>query len=510
MMHFTPFSFDSTEARLFRGTLELPLTRKAASLLSCLMSARGHWVSKNDILAAVWPDTHVHPDNVKVLVREIRQALGDEPKAARFISSAPRRGYAFVAPVSEATGSGEGLSGVRTPIFVNRGPELAVLADALDAARASLRRLVLLSGEHGVGKSALCAAFLRTAQAGGALRACYGQSIDRDSPQEPYYPFLDALLRLDRVHRGIVPEILSSVAPSWLAHFPQWGGARTGPIDDGAMLTELTAVLDALSRTTPLVLVLEDLQWADAETIRALTHLASDASPAKLLVVGTYCPGEWTAGDRAQRRLTTFGGASPRRVMIELAPLTLEHVARYVDARFGPGCLSELAVAVHHATSGNPYMVVNSFDSLVARGLVALGPTGWRRQASIEAIARALPETLTAAIAQQLEQLDAREREALEAASAIGLEFTANSVSFALGWPVEAVRVVLGSLARRGQLIVPASDSRVTRSAQDAYRFRHPLHADVVAQRAPMLRQLRLTERINSARSDSRRACQRA
>ena len=65
----------------------------------------------------------------------------------------------------------EPLNEVRAPIFVNRGPELAGLADALDAVRASARRFVLISGEHGAGKSALCDAFVTQALATGARAA---------------------------------------------------------------------------------------------------------------------------------------------------------------------------------------------------------------------------------------------------------------------------------------------------------------------------------------------------
>ena len=400
-----------------------------------------------------------------------------------------------------------------TPIFVNRGPELAALADALDAARASGRRIVLLSGDHGIGKSALCDAFLRAAHAGGPVRTCYGQCIDRESPQEPYYPFLDALLRLDRRHRGLVPDLLARLAPSWLAHFPQWLGARTSATVPRGMLDELGAVLDALSHDMPLVMVLEDLQWADADTVRALTHLATSAAPAKLMVVATYCSGEWAAGTRANLRLTSSFASDPRRVKIELGPLTAEHVARYVDARFGPGCLSELAPAVHQAAFGNPYMVVNTFDNLVTRGLVAKGTDGWRHEAPMQTIAKALPETLSESIALQLDQLDTREREALEAAAAVGTEFTSSTVAFALEAKVEAVRSVLRPLARRGQLIIPGSRPGTqagARAIQDVYRFRHALHADVIAQRAPMLRQLRITERVNRVRTTGELPLRRA
>ena len=100
--HFSAFRFDVEDGTLWRGAEQVPLTGKAASLLRCLLGRAGTWVSKSAIMSAVWPDTHVQPDNVKVLVREIRQALGDNPRESKFIRSAPGRGYSFVADVSEA------------------------------------------------------------------------------------------------------------------------------------------------------------------------------------------------------------------------------------------------------------------------------------------------------------------------------------------------------------------------------------------------------------------------
>jgi DNA-binding winged helix-turn-helix (wHTH) protein len=92
MKSFPPFSFDVEDRTLWFGQQQVALTRKACAVLHCLLNAGGEWVSKATIMSAVWPDTHVQPDNVKVLIREIRQALGDEPRLAKCIRSAPVAG----------------------------------------------------------------------------------------------------------------------------------------------------------------------------------------------------------------------------------------------------------------------------------------------------------------------------------------------------------------------------------------------------------------------------------
>jgi len=503
--HFDAFRFNIDDGTLWRGADQIPLTGKAAALLRCLLERAGSWVSKAAIMSAVWPDTHVQSDNVKVLVREIRRALGDASRHSTFVKSAPGRGYCFIADVSHqpAPAAAAGAAaGSRAPIFVNRGPELAALADALDAVRASARRLVIVSGEHGAGKTALCDAFVRTAHAAGPVRVCFGQCFDRELQHEPYYPFLDALIALDRRHPRLVPRRLADHAPSWLAQFPQWVGVGPGTAAVHAvrLLDELGAALAALAHDLPLVVILEDLQWADADTVNALARLAESQIPAKLLIVGTCCPGEWTAGERARQRIMTAASVEPRSMTLTLGSLTLEHVVRYIDARFGPGCLSELAPAVHGATGGNPFMMVSAIDSLVARRLVVEAPEGWRRDGTHDAIAKALPETLGEVIGRQVDHLDPAERETLEAAAAVGIEFTASAVAVAIQRNVEQVRRQLGLLARRGHLIVAVGATRPSRAAHAAYRFRHALYADLIAQQAPMLRQLRVVQRLSHLR----------
>ena len=103
MKLFLSFHLDDADGTLWRGHEQVPLTRKAAALLRCLVDRAGSSVEKADIMRAVWPDTHVHPDNVKVLVREIRLALGDDPHTPTFIRSDAGRGYTFIAPVAERT-----------------------------------------------------------------------------------------------------------------------------------------------------------------------------------------------------------------------------------------------------------------------------------------------------------------------------------------------------------------------------------------------------------------------
>jgi hypothetical protein len=125
MTHFDTFSFDETERTLWRGQQVVPMTRKAREVLACLVEARGLFVSKAEILARVWPDTYVVPENIKVLVREIRRALHDDSHNPQFIRSEAGRGYAFIASPLDRP--------VPLPAPSWSGGDLAALAEGLEA-----------------------------------------------------------------------------------------------------------------------------------------------------------------------------------------------------------------------------------------------------------------------------------------------------------------------------------------------------------------------------------------
>jgi DNA-binding winged helix-turn-helix (wHTH) protein len=495
MTHFPPFKFDPEDRTLWRGATEVPLTPKASALLACLLGARGAWVPRDAILSAVWPDTHVQPENVKVLVCEIRRALGDSIDSPAYIRSRARCGYAFVAATVDGDSSiGEGLLPARSAPYVTRARELGRLRAALAA---DSPPLVLVTGGHGDGKTSLCDAFVRDVRAAGTARVAYGQCFERDSAQEPYYPLLDAMLRLDRAHPGIVPRLLAEYAPSWLTFFPQWHGSRgDAVVARRTMLDELCAVLAAIARDLPLVIVIEDLQWADTATLDALAHVAESTEPDGVLVLASCSEGAWRGGRRARRRLLD----GSRTGMVALQPFTPAQVLEYVGSRFGAGSFEALAPAVHAATGGNALLVAAVFDHLVERQLIVPGIAAWTRASTLDAIKRVLPDAAAGVITRQLETLGSREREAIEAASAsaVGAAFVLADVAAALQCDPAEAEAVLAPLARREQLIVRSEDGR--------YCFRHARAADAIGRRAPHLRQMAFACRVEDRRLSARRA----
>src|SRR6476660_6205435 len=102
MKVFQPFRLDAVNRCLWRADERLPLTPKAFDVLSYLVEHRTRLVTQDEILEAVWTDTHVNPEVVKKAVLEIRRTLGDRPDRPSFIETLRKRGYQFIAAVTDS------------------------------------------------------------------------------------------------------------------------------------------------------------------------------------------------------------------------------------------------------------------------------------------------------------------------------------------------------------------------------------------------------------------------
>src|SRR5215475_6508355 len=101
-LRFPPFRLDPDNACLWRGTKAVRLTPKAFAVLQCLVDHHGRLVTKDFLLERVWTGTAVGDAVLKVCVREIRKALGDRVGAPRFVATVHRRGYRFIATVTDS------------------------------------------------------------------------------------------------------------------------------------------------------------------------------------------------------------------------------------------------------------------------------------------------------------------------------------------------------------------------------------------------------------------------
>jgi DNA-binding winged helix-turn-helix (wHTH) protein len=502
MKYFPPFRFDDRAGVLSRSGEVVPLTRKAGDLLKCLLERPGVLVAHSQILERVWPETHVQPDNVKALVHELRAALGDQSEAPRFIRSEPGRGYTFIAAATDAM----------TPLLsdrpsgrfdlIGRDAELAVFDRHLAlAADEGQPQLLIIEGERGFGKTSLCETFAQRAVHRVGLRLSYGQGLEVWGPLEEHAVLLDAFDLLARQHPGSVPSAFAKYAPGWLSRLSQWSDCEPG-LDDTReasqlppgerMFRELAAVLDSLASDAPLLLILEDLQWADAATIECLRIIGRRHMPSRLCVVATYCGSHDLPAVAALERLGRALEPAGACTIIGLAPLTEAQLFRYLHDRFDGDVARAICRPLYRAGGGNPALTVMTVDGLVRLGALRSTPAGWQMSPARDGFETLLAASLADALQCQIDRLPSDDRCILEAAAGVGSEFTADTVASNLG--IEPSNVIdrrLMSMARRQVLIDFADLPAYAGGQMTAFRLRHPLIANLLSDRQPDARPLR-------------------
>ena len=478
---------------MWRGAERVALAPKCFDLL-CLLAARaGEIVAKDEVVAALWRDTHVGDGTLKVLVRELRTALGDDATRPQYIETVHRRGYRFVAPVERVTANPAALLG--------RSGELAALHAHLARAAEGERRVVFLAGEAGIGKTLLVESFV--AGLPPATPVAIGQCLDHYGGGEAYLPILDALARLRRgPAAAALQAVLQRVAPSWLRSLgsvvPGGGAATAVEATRERMLREMAEALELLSDGAPLVLVLEDLHWSDPSTLDLLALVAHRRGPARLLLVGTYRPVDAIVAEHRLRSVIQRLTQQRLAVELPLGPLAAADVESYLRQRLdAPSLPPGLAAAVFERTAGQPLFVVSLVDHLLERGWLRPGGDGAMLTVPATQIAAELPDGLREMIEQQLAAVPLPALEVLATASLVGDEFAAAAVAAALDADHEHVEAVCEGEARRGQFLRPLGSRELPDGGlSEHYGFVHAVQRDVLARRLASARRVALHHRL--------------
>ena len=209
MKEFPPFRLDAVNQCLWRTDDQgrrdrILLTPKAFGVLHYLVEHAGQLVTHDELLGAVWPGAVVEPQAVKKHILDVRSALGDRPRNSLFIETVTRRGYRFIAPVTESTASNPVLfETAMQGRLIGRSRALDELHERLQSALTGQRQIVFIAGEPGIGKTALVDEFHRlVASTAARIRIARGQCVEGFSGKEPYYPMLNALGQLCRGPQG--------------------------------------------------------------------------------------------------------------------------------------------------------------------------------------------------------------------------------------------------------------------------------------------------------------------
>jgi DNA-binding winged helix-turn-helix (wHTH) protein/tetratricopeptide (TPR) repeat protein len=493
MKLFDAFRLDVVNQSLWHGDRRVPLMPKPFAVLQYLVERAGRLVTQEQLLKAVWPETYVQADVLRRYVMEIRRALGDRASAPRFIQTFPKRGFQFIASVidqPDVTAAGA----TSTTKLVGRVSALADLERHLCNALGNRRQVVFVVGECGIGKTSLVDSFQHRASSHAQTRVARGQCVEGFGSKEPYYPVLEALGQLVRSNaRAPIVETLATHAPTWMVEFhslvQQDRRAALQHEVRGAtrerMVRELCEALDVITQTVPILLVLEDLHWADPSTLDLVSAIARRREPAKLLLVGTFRPGDTIVSESPLKGLSHDLKLHRLSHELQLERLSESDVAEYLEAAFAPGRLpKDLAALIHKHSDGNPLFMTAMLDHLEQHGVLSQQHGYWTLTAPLQKVDPGVPETLRQMLEMQLEHLTETERRMLECASVAGQHFTAWSVATMLVRDPSAVEEKCQALAD-GQQFLKLSGTRALagRAVTLEYEFRHALYREVLYRR---------------------------
>lgn len=518
---FDGFRLDPEDARLWRGNEVVALKPKPFAVLQYLLEHAGKLASKESLLQTIWPDTVVADDVLKVCIHDIRKALGDSPRQPRYLATEHRRGYRFIAEVlasepmekesrcpslalaAESDSLAVPENRPRRPPLVGREEQLQRLHSHLEAGLRGQRQMVFVTGDAGMGKTALVETFAAglTKENGpndSEISVAWGQCLEHLGPSEAFLPLLEAFSRLGQGEHGrAVREILYRQAPTWLVQMPSlFDEPSRGELEyelnratRPRMLRELADALEAITQITPVVLIVEDLHWSDRATLDQVRLLAHRRGPARLLILLTVRPLEASLDDRhvdsLQEDLLIHGLAEK----LPLPLLDRAAVEDYVARRFEDGArLEALHQHLLERTEGHPLFLKSLVDQLLETGTAA-------REAPFEKEALETPRSLLMMLNRQLERLSPAALEILEGASVSGFEFSATSVAAALDRTPDGVADLLESLVRRQQFLRQGPErSQLDRAPR--FRFSHALYRQAALERIPGSRRRSMHLRI--------------
>jgi predicted ATPase/DNA-binding winged helix-turn-helix (wHTH) protein len=519
---FGRFRVDVTERILLRDGEVVPLTQKAFEVLLALVERSGHVVEKEELMQKVWPDHFVEEGNLTQNIYTLRKILEEKEDGKPYIQTVPRRGYRFTGQVKD-TGDNSGgetithsnASELNIPAleaatakteagpdaFVGREAEMRVLQTLLERTITGSGRIVFITGEPGQGKTSLSNQFLKHASSTQPeIIFARGHCIEQYGSSEAYLPILEAFgTLLKGSSRELIQETLLSCAPTWCLQFPS-AFARaevreqlrqeTRGATKERMLREMNDCLAELATQAPVVLLLEDLHWADLSTLDVLRRLCTSVGAQRLLLLGTYRPEDVEIGKHPLKNYKREMEAHDQCDEIALGALSREHITRYLDARFSPNDFSpRLSELLMVKTRGHALFATRLAQYLLERGDIVKADSQWMLARELSEVDLEMPESVLSMIRRRVEALDEDDRRALRHASVEGEEFLSTVVAESLGADPLELEERLDRLSRANRLIRARGEEEfpdgavATRYAFSHALYQNVLYGDMVAQR---------------------------
>lgn len=335
----------------------------------------------------------------------------------------------YLVPVPESEGDRIDLADSELTPYVGRDSERDRLQATITSTLDGRGQIVFIGGAAGLGKSRLVREVEVDARRQG-LMSLTGYCVDMEHPP-PYKPFID---QLEKAMRVISPEAMRSALGENAPEVAKLMPALSQRYDDipaapelnpeqerQYMLHGVAEFLERAARTQPLMLIFEDLHWADESTLLLIRHMATRAAEVPLLVVGTY---RSTETERLHpfrgtlQTLTRDHGATD----VGLQLLDRSETAAVLEARAGRPAPKALVDLVEHETQGNPFFVEEVYRHLRESGRLFSDDGSWMTSFSVGDTE--VPSGVRFVIGQRLEQMDPDERRLLALAAVIGRTFS--------------------------------------------------------------------------------------
>ena len=509
---FGDFALDEALYELRRGAASVKLEPKVFDVLVYLMRHRERVVSKDELLAELWPGEHVSESVLPRCITALRKAVDDTAAGQRVIQTVHGRGYRFVAPVESAAAGTvaeagapaaakehpsareDGVAEPSRGVFVGREEAMTQLRDALADAYAGCGRLVLVLGEPGIGKTRIAEEIASEGRRRGAL-VLTGRCYEGEGAPA-FWPWLqilraagaapDAPAVLARLGGAVadvaqlVPELRADLAE-------QRPGAVLAPEQARFRLFDaVSAFLRALAAAQPLVLVVDDLHWADKPSLLLLQFLAREMGVMRLLLVGTYRDVEL----RRQHPLAAALGDLAREPVcsrLTLRGLAPRDVARFLATTTGRLPSEPTIAAIHDMTEGNPFFIGEIIRLLLDRGSLDGGDDpSW---------ALTLPQGVREAIGRRLGALSDECNRVLTLAAVLGRDFRLGELRLLAELDAAPLLEVLHE-AVDARIVAPVAAARGAGGrAPTRYTFAHALIRETLYEELSAPMRVRLHQR---------------
>jgi predicted ATPase/DNA-binding winged helix-turn-helix (wHTH) protein len=520
MKQFESFGLDTSNECLWQGAEQIALPPKPFAVLRYLVENPGRLITHDELLDALWPETYVQPQVLRTYMLDLRKVLRDDAKQPRFIQTIPKRGYCFVAAVTDRAGMERGSApasltqpsrtqlgnDVKSPAIVDRHDELARLKSSAEIVAGGKRQVVFVSGETGIGKTALVDTFCRQLDSMFPAIVARGQCVRGfGGKKEEYYPVMEALGQLCASPDGEAAcRILARMAPAWLIALgrePAPPASVARAVAHDRTMGDLCGALEELAAEKPFILIFEDLHWADDSTLDLVSALARRRAQARLMVLATYRR-ESAAWEHPLKELKQDLLIRRLCAEIALAPLAKAAVKELIGRELGQEALPPgLAGFVHQRSEGNPLFAIAILEHLIAQRILvregAGDPARWERSAPFDEAESGVPDQLAQMIELEIEQLNPSEQRILEAGSLMNVAFPAWAVGAALEQDSAATEEACDELACRLHFVHRAGQDELPDGNSSAfYVFAHELYREVLLRRQPAARRSAMHIRI--------------